>query len=167
MKRHVSFRSMVAFLCLSAMLLTAPAIAAEAETDAPVVPTVSTTTPNGTAYAWQPGGFYFQAGADRIFMDYFCYELSAPLRTVGKTSCITLSDLEKIYAPDFTVTTAESGAITISHAGRTVDAKSILNLMTLALPLDSVFTLRVDGGDEQAAFEAIKDLFANRFGESE
>ena len=117
MKRHVSFRSMVAFLCLSAMLLTAPAIAAEAETDAPVVPTVSTTTPNGTAYAWQPGGFYFQAGADRIFMDYFCYELGAPLRTVGKTSCITLSDLEKIYAPDFTVTTAESGAITISHAG--------------------------------------------------
>ena len=60
-----------------------------------------------------------------------------------------------------------TSAITISHAGRTVDAKSILNLMTLALPLDSVFTLRVDGGDEQAAFEAIKDLFANRFGESE
>lgn len=60
-----------------------------------------------------------------------------------------------------------TSAITISHAGRTVDAKSILNLMTLALPLDSVFTLRVDGDDEQAAFEAIKDLFANRFGESE
>lgn len=60
-----------------------------------------------------------------------------------------------------------TSAITISHAGRTVDAKSILSLMTLALPLDSVFTLRVDGDDEQAAFEAIKDLFANRFGESE
>lgn len=39
--------------------------------------------------------------------------------------------------------------ITITHEKHTVDAKSILGLMTMALPCGSVVTIAADGSDEK------------------
>ncbi len=58
-------------------------------------------------------------------------------------------------------------SVTLSQNGRCVDAKSILGVMTMAMPTGSVVTLTVDGPDEKAALEAICELFENRFGEAE
>ena len=52
-------------------------------------------------------------------------------------------------------------------AKRSVDAKSILGLMTMALPYGTKLTLNVDGPDEADAAKHITDLFKTRFGESE
>lgn len=45
------------------------------------------------------------------------------------------------------------------------DAKSILSVLTLAAGKGTILILEVDGEDEHAAFEEIKTLFANGFGE--
>ena len=45
------------------------------------------------------------------------------------------------------------------------DAKSILNLLTLAASKGTHLELEVEGEDEQKALEAIEDIFANGFGE--
>ncbi len=45
------------------------------------------------------------------------------------------------------------------------DGKSMLDVLTLAAPADSVLTVLVDGDDEVEALEAIRHLFASGFGE--
>lgn len=45
------------------------------------------------------------------------------------------------------------------------DAKSILSVLTLAASKGTELKLTVEGVDEQAAFEAVKKIFANGFGE--
>ncbi|MCU1289007.1 MAG: phosphocarrier protein HPr [Acidobacteria bacterium] len=45
------------------------------------------------------------------------------------------------------------------------DAKSILSVLTLAASKGTEIKLEVAGDDEQAALQAISDLFANGFGE--
>ncbi len=45
------------------------------------------------------------------------------------------------------------------------DAKSILSVLTLAASKGTVLVLEVEGEDERQAFEEIKTLFANGFGE--
>lgn len=45
------------------------------------------------------------------------------------------------------------------------DAKSILSILTLAAAKGTVLKLEVSGKDETEAFEEIKTLFANGFGE--
>ena len=45
------------------------------------------------------------------------------------------------------------------------DAKSILNILTLAASKGTILNLEVEGTDEEQAFEEIKTLFANGFGE--
>ncbi|WP_297608289.1 HPr family phosphocarrier protein [uncultured Sutterella sp.] len=57
--------------------------------------------------------------------------------------------------------------ITITHEKHTVDAKSILGLMTMALPCGSVVTISADGPDEKDAVQTIAELFRDRFGEDE
>lgn len=47
--------------------------------------------------------------------------------------------------------------ITLAYRDHTVDAKSILGLMTLAAPCDSEITLCVDGIDEKQAFQTLSD----------
>ena len=57
--------------------------------------------------------------------------------------------------------------ITLSRDGKMfADAKSILNLLTLAAAFGTTLTLTVEGPDEDDAFEAVGGLFANKFGES-
>jgi phosphotransferase system HPr (HPr) family protein len=45
------------------------------------------------------------------------------------------------------------------------DAKSILSVLTLAAARGTFLSLEVDGEDEREAFDEIKTLFANGFGE--
>ena len=48
-----------------------------------------------------------------------------------------------------------------------IDAKSIMAVMTLAAAQGTHLTLTCEGRDEGAAFEAVRDLIADRFGEPE
>lgn len=45
------------------------------------------------------------------------------------------------------------------------DAKSMLDVLTLAAAVGSVLTLTADGEDENEAFESVRRLFASGFGE--
>ena len=51
------------------------------------------------------------------------------------------------------------------HAGREINAKSIMGVMMLAAGLGSQITLRTDGPDEAAALAAMADLFERKFDE--
>ncbi len=49
--------------------------------------------------------------------------------------------------------------------GRKINAKSIMGVMMLAAPLGAKIEVEVDGADEDAAIEALTQLFASGFGE--
>jgi phosphocarrier protein len=51
--------------------------------------------------------------------------------------------------------------------GQEVDGKSIMGILMLAATQGSSLTLVVDGADEVAAVESIRELFADCFGEGE
>ena len=57
--------------------------------------------------------------------------------------------------------------ITISRQDSAVsaNAKSILSLLALAAPLGTDLLIEADGADEQEAFGAVTELFADGFGE--
>ncbi len=68
-----------------------------------------------------------------------------------------LVNLAKIY----------SSRVSLAKDGNTVDGKSIMNVLLLAAPVDTVLELEVEGEDEQEAFDAIVALIEDRFGEDE
>lgn len=47
----------------------------------------------------------------------------------------------------------------------TADAKSILSVLSLAASKGTELILRIEGGDEENAFEAVGRVFENGFGE--
>ena len=51
--------------------------------------------------------------------------------------------------------------------GKLVDGKSIMSVMMLAAGKGTVLDLEIEGSDEDAALEALKELIANRFDEPE
>lgn len=55
--------------------------------------------------------------------------------------------------------------IYIERNGQTVNAKSILGILTLACPQGGIFTIRAEGSDGIAAMKALEDLIENKFGE--
>ena len=55
----------------------------------------------------------------------------------------------------------------LAFGRRSVNAKSILGLMTLAAPFGSELVLTLDGKDEAEAMAATVELFARRFDEPE
>ena len=57
--------------------------------------------------------------------------------------------------------------IFLSKGGRRVNAKRIMGVMMLAAGMGSVVTLETTGEKEQEAFDAIKALINDRFGEGE
>ncbi len=59
-------------------------------------------------------------------------------------------------------------SITLSRTdgSMTADAKSILNILTLAASKGTELRLVTDGPDEETAMETIAELFAKGFGES-
>ena len=58
-------------------------------------------------------------------------------------------------------------AVWISRNERRVNAKSIMGVMMLAAARGTKVVLETDGPDERAAIEALAQLFADRFGETE
>jgi phosphocarrier protein HPr len=55
--------------------------------------------------------------------------------------------------------------IMIARAGSEVNAKSILGLMMLAAAMGTTVTVTSEGVDEEAAMEAVQDLFRRKFDE--
>ena len=55
--------------------------------------------------------------------------------------------------------------VSIVKDDMTVDAKSVLELLMLAAECGSELTIRAEGGDAQAAVQAIAELVEGRFGE--
>lgn len=55
--------------------------------------------------------------------------------------------------------------ISIVKNSKTVNAKSILGVMSLAMSYNENIELIVEGEDEQIALEEIKSLFEDKFGE--
>lgn len=58
-------------------------------------------------------------------------------------------------------------SVTIRYKDRTVNAKSILAVMTLGAGKGSEIELTVTGRDEQQALTALETLIQDRFGETE
>lgn len=60
----------------------------------------------------------------------------------------------------------ESSIVLIrSDNQRKASARSIFRILGLAASQQTILEIRVEGTDESAAFEAVKDLFNNGFGE--
>ena len=55
----------------------------------------------------------------------------------------------------------------LSRAGRRVNAKSIMGVMMLAAGIGTEVELECEGGDEEAAMQALSALFEDKFGEGE
>ena len=55
----------------------------------------------------------------------------------------------------------------LSRNGRRVNGKSIMGVMMLAAGLGSEVEIEVDGPDEQAAMDGLRELIVNKFGEGE
>ena len=55
--------------------------------------------------------------------------------------------------------------VQIQAKGKTVDAKSILMIMSMGLVKGTEITIIADGPDEAEAVMALKDLVASKFGE--
>ena len=62
---------------------------------------------------------------------------------------------------------AFSSSIQTGRDGKMVDGKSIMSVMMLAAGKDTVLDLEIQGDDEEAALQALRDLIANRFDETE
>lgn len=60
-----------------------------------------------------------------------------------------------------------SSEIMVARKGQRVNGKSIMGVMMLAASKGSCIKLQIQGADEAAAFQAIKALVDNRFGEPE
>ena len=57
--------------------------------------------------------------------------------------------------------------IFLSRNGRRINAKSIMGVMMLAAGLGCEVELEVDGPDEQAAMDGLRELILGKFGEGE
>ena len=57
--------------------------------------------------------------------------------------------------------------IWLTRNGRRVNAKSIMGVMMLAAGKGSTIGIETEGGDADAALQAIVDLIVDKFGESE
>ena len=55
--------------------------------------------------------------------------------------------------------------VTVTAKGKTVDAKSILMIMSLGLTQGTELTINAEGDDAQAALDALTGLIKNKFGE--
>ena len=55
--------------------------------------------------------------------------------------------------------------VQIKAKGKTVDAKSILMIMSMGLVKGTEITICADGPDEEEAVKALRDLVASKFGE--
>ena len=57
--------------------------------------------------------------------------------------------------------------IEVERNGRRINGKSIMGVMMLAAGKNTEIILHIEGKDEQAAFDALATLVADKFGENE
>jgi phosphocarrier protein HPr len=57
--------------------------------------------------------------------------------------------------------------ITLTYQQKTVQAKNVMELLTLAIPCGAEIVLKVFGEDEHEAFIAMQNLIGSKFGEEE
>lgn len=57
--------------------------------------------------------------------------------------------------------------IQIGHAGKTVNAKSLISVLTLAVRSGGSVQITIEGQDEEQAAEAIREAILNGLGEGE
>ena len=57
--------------------------------------------------------------------------------------------------------------ITLEYAGRAVNAKSVIHLMSLGLPSQAEFKIKAEGTDQEAALQKLTSLVENSFELSE
>lgn len=55
--------------------------------------------------------------------------------------------------------------ITVSYEGKTVNAKSLLSLLSLGVTKDAIITVAANGSDEDVALDALTTLVESNFGE--
>ena len=55
--------------------------------------------------------------------------------------------------------------ITVSHEGKTINAKSLLNLLALGVTKGTLITIAADGSDEEDALKILAALIESNFGE--
>lgn len=55
--------------------------------------------------------------------------------------------------------------ITVSYEGKTVNAKSLLGLLSLGVTKDATITVAANGSDEEVALNALTSLLESNFGE--
>ncbi len=60
---------------------------------------------------------------------------------------------------------AFAAKIIIAGQGQSVDAKSILDILTLSAGMGSTLEIRADGADAAQAVDRLTELFAAKFGE--
>jgi len=60
-----------------------------------------------------------------------------------------------------------SSSVKIIKDGNEIDGKSILGILTLAATQGTMITLKVSGGDEAMALEALVELINNKFQEKD
>ena len=87
------------------------------------------------------------------------------------TKTITISNKLGLHARASAKLTKAAGGfpcnVWISKGDRRVNAKSIMGVMMLAAGIGSEVTLETDGDQEQAAMDALENLFNDKFGEGE
>ena len=87
------------------------------------------------------------------------------------TKNITISNKLGLHARASAKLTKTAGGfpcnVWISKGDRRVNAKSIMGVMMLAAGIGSEVTLEADGDPEQAAMDALENLFNDKFGEVE
>jgi len=57
--------------------------------------------------------------------------------------------------------------VTVRHNDEEVNGKSILGLLLLAAPCGTALLVRAEGNDADEALDALEELIADRFGETE
>ncbi len=84
-------------------------------------------------------------------------------------STITIENKTGIHARPASIfvqtATKFASKVQIKAKGKTVDAKSILMIMSMGLVKGTEITICADGPDEADAVKALTDLVASKFGE--
>jgi len=56
-------------------------------------------------------------------------------------------------------------SVLVQKEGKTYDLKSVLGVMTVGAKYGDILSVEFNGDDEEAASEAIRELFLDKFGE--
>ena len=93
-----------------------------------------------------------------------CMSMSDSPRAQGQLTLINIQGLHARAAAVFVRALSGLRAeVTVSWQDRTVNGRSMLELMTLGAPRGSVLTIAVSGVDAEAALAALTKVVENRF----